>query len=195
MARLSWAILFGLAGLFLGSAALATEEPAFKILMAEGDFAIRDYPAVTVAEERVDGDQGSAGNRGFRLLAGYIFGGNQAGRSISMTAPVAMEPGEEHWKVRFFMPEGMTSATLPAPNDPAVTLHDLAPSRMAVLQFSGWADGRDLEEKGAILLNWVTVHGLSALGRPILAQYNPPWTLWFMRRNEVMVAIEGELPP
>ena len=98
---------------------MAVEEPAFRTVLREGAFELRDYPALVVAEVTVDGDQKAAANQGFRLLAGYIFGGNKPRQSIAMTAPVAQTPAREkiamtapvtqtqtanQWVVRFTMP-------------------------------------------------------------------------------------------
>ncbi len=74
---------------------MAVEEPAFRTVVREGAFEIRDYPALVVAEVTVTGDQKEAAGKGFRLLAGYIFGGNRRKQSIAMTAPVAQEPVSE----------------------------------------------------------------------------------------------------
>ena len=187
-------------------AAMAVEDPAFKQVLREGAFELRDYPAVVVAEVTVTGDQKEAANQGFRLLAGYIFGGNKRRQSIAMTAPVAQQAASEKiamtapvaqmqtstgtWVVRFTMPSAYTLQTLPVPNDARVELRNIEPARFAVLRFSGLARPDDVEAKSNELLAQVTSHRLRAVGSVSLAQYNPPWTLWFMRRNEVMVEVE-----
>ena len=184
---------------------MAVEEPAFKSVLKDGDFEVRDYPALVVAEVTVSGEQKEAGNKGFRLLAGYIFGGNKRRQSIAMTAPVAQQPTSEKiamtapvtqiqnagsWTVRFTMPSGYTLNTLPEPNDPKIHLRQLPPERFAVLRFSGLARPDDVDAKSAELITVTKSHDLRAIGSVMLAQYNPPWTLWFMRRNEVMIPVD-----
>lgn len=193
-----------------GSAAMAVETPPYKEVRRDGDFELRDYPALVVAEVTVDGDQKEAANKGFRLLAGYIFGANKKRQGIAMTAPVAQQAASEKiamtapvaqtpgaagtWVVRFTMPRAWSLETLPVPDDPRVTLRRTEPARFAVLRFSGLAKPDDVQAKSNELLAWVTSHGLHATGPVSLAQYNPPWTLWFMRRNEVMVEVERQAP-
>lgn len=79
--------------------------------------------------------------------------------------------------------------TLPEPNDPKVRLRVLPPTRFAVLQFSGLAGKDDVAAKTAELERRAGGHHLRAIGPASLAQYDPPWTLWFMRRNEVMLPV------
>jgi len=201
--RLFLALLIGL--ILSGNPAMATPEPSFTVRLTEGDFSVRDYPALVVAEVSVTGDRSSAASQGFRLLAGYIFGGNSRKAGIAMTAPVIQEPngsakiamtapvlqsGEgKSWTVRFVMPEGSTLESLPKPNNPKVQLHALAPTRMAVVRFSGLVWPSTIAAKTAALKGFIRQHNLKASGTPAVAQYNPPWTLCFMRRNEVMIAI------
>ena len=172
-----------------GTHAMAVEEPAFKTVIQEGAFEIRDYPPLVVAEVTVSGDQKEAATKGFRLLAGYIFGGNKSRQSIAMTAPVTQIQNANAWVVRFTMPKGYSLDTLPQPNDPQVKLRALPASRFAVLQFSGLAGTDDVSAKTAELQNRITKYKLRPTGPASLAQYNPPWTLWFMRRNEVMIEV------
>ena len=184
---------------------MAVEEPAFKTVLKDGNFEVRDYPALVVAEVTVSGEQKEAARKGFRLLAGYIFGGNKRRQSIAMTAPVAQEPNSEKiamtapvtqiqnagtWTVRFTMPSAYTLDALPEPNDPKVHLRRLPPERFAVLRFSGLAGQSDVDAKSEELVSATRTHHLRAIGRVSLAQYNPPWTLWFMRRNEVMIPVK-----
>ena len=190
----------------LASSAMAVEEPAFKQVLREGDFELRDYPALVTAEVTVTGDQKEAANKGFRLLAGYIFGGNKRRQSIAMTAPVAQQAASEKiamtapvaqtknaagsWVVRFTMPSAYSLETLPVPDDSRVSLRKIAPARFAVLQFTGLAQPGDVETRSNELLALVKSHRLRTNGSVSLAQYNPPWTLWFMRRTDVMVEVE-----
>ena len=193
-----------LAATLIGTDAMAVEEPSFRSVLHEGAFEVRDYPALVVAEVTVSGDQNQAANKGFRLLAGYIFGGNKRRQSIAMTAPVSEEPTSEkiamtapvtqiqnagEWVVRFTMPSAYSIETLPEPNDPKVHLRALPPTRFAVLRFSGLARKDDVAAKISELENLAGAHHLRIIGPASLAQYNPPWTLWFMRRNEVMVPV------
>lgn len=188
---------------------MATEEPVFKLVLQSEAFEVREYPALIAAEVSVGGDRSAAVSAGFRLLAGYIFGGNSRSQSIAMTAPVIQAPpfGEtiamtapvtqignaEGWVIRFIMPSSYTLDTLPTPNDPKVQLKTLAPSRVAVVQFSGLAHEADIAQKTAELNDFIAANHLRAAGPPSLARYNPPWTLWFLRRNEIMIPLQDEI--
>ena len=183
---------------------MAVEEPAFQSILQVGDFEIRDYPALVVAEVSVTGEASEAANQGFRILAGYIFGGNTRKQQVAMTAPVSRQPAGEQipmtapvaetraadaWIIRFNMPAGSTLETLPEPNDSRVHLRVEPPTRFAVIRFSGYARQGPVEEKTAELKAWMVRRKLAEAGPPTLAQYNPPWTLWFLRRNEVMIPV------
>ena len=185
---------------------MATEEPAFVVAVHEGAFEVRDYPALVTAEVSVTGSRDQAANAGFRLLAGYIFGGNTRRQSIAMTAPVVQaRPSSETiamtapvtqsggsglWIVRFVMPRTYTLETLPTPNDARVHLVPIPPARYAVVRFSGLAQPADVERRTAMLRAFMERRRFRATGAASLARYDPPWTLWFMRRNEVWIPIE-----
>lgn len=184
---------------------MATQEPEFTAVLQEGSFSVRQYPALVVAEVTVGGTQDAAANAGFRLLAGYIFGGNQPrqkiamtapvvqqreGEKIAMTAPVTQTATDGQWTVRFMMPAGYTLQSLPKPNDARVRLLELPPARMAVVRFSGLVNARDVERQTALLREFIARKKLRATGPASLARYNPPWTPWFLRRNEVMLPLE-----
>ena len=106
-----------------------------------------------------------------------------------MTAPVTQIAGKGDWLVRFTMPGRYTLADLPVPDDRAVTLRALAPARFAVLRFSGLAGEAKVADATAKLLALVKARGLVPLGPSSIARYNPPWTPWFLRRNEVMLPV------
>ncbi len=186
---------------------MATEEPTFSILGQEGEFEVRDYPALIVAEVRVTGSRDEASKAGFRLLAGYIFGGNTrresiamtapvvqqrtTSQSIAMTAPVTQSGGDGAWVVRFVMPASYTMQTLPTPNDARVRLVSVPPQRLAVVRFSGLARPDDVERRTESLRAFLAGRQLSGAGPASLARYDPPWTPWFMRRNEVWIPVSS----
>lgn len=187
--------------------ASAIEEPRHTVLVREGDFEIRQYAPNVVAEVVVGGDLDTASSRGFRLVAGYIFGGNRAVSAVSaedsaeriaMTAPVVAVPedrehleGAQRWRVQFVMPSKYTLATLPRPTNPAVTLREVPAHRVGVVRFSGFMSEPKVEGKARELLAWLKGRGMHAVGAPRLLRYDPPWTLPFMRRHEVVFDLEA----
>ena len=189
----------------LTGVAMATEEPSYTSILQEAPFEIREYPALIAAEVTVSGERSEAVSAGFRLLAGYIFGGNTRKQSISMTSPVIQNeaPNEKiamtapvmqsadssGWIIRFIMPASYTLETLPIPNDPKVRLMPLPPKRVAVVRFSGLVDDNDVEQQTTVLRAFVAKQKLTTVGTPSLARYDPPWTLWFLRRNEIMLEV------
>ena len=201
-------LLTAIAVALTGAPAMAVEEPPFRLVAREAGFEIRDYPTLTVAEVTVDGSRAQAANRGFRPLAGYIFGGNRPGAKIAMTAPVLTSPasrgGEkiamtapvlqspldaDSWVVRFVMPQGYTLANLPTPDDPRVRLVETPARRVAVARFTGLWDEAGLARKSAQLETAMRAAGLAPAGPPSFAFYDPPWTPPFLRRNEIMTPI------
>lgn len=184
---------------------MAVEEPEYTLLSSEGPFEVRRYAPHFVAEVRVPGDMQSATNAGFRLLAAYIFGGNTTRTSIAMTAPVTLSAGEGtkiamtapitlagqngDWVVRFSMPRQWSLDTLPLPDDRRIQLRQQPETQMAVLKFSGFTSPSRVAHKSAELTDWATQRGLEAAAATTLARYDPPWTAWFMRRNEVMIPL------
>ena len=186
---------------------MAIEEPKYTVIEKSGEFELRAYSPKIVAETLVTGSMDKASSAGFRLIADYIFGNNTTrtgdNEKISMTAPVAMEPRSEkismtapvsmeqtggQWRVHFVMPAQYTLETLPKPNNPLVTLREVPAGNYAVIRFSGFAGEDKVAKKTTALMAWLDSKGITPIGKPELARYNPPWTLPFLRRNEVMVA-------
>ena len=117
---------------------------------------------------------------------------------IAMTAPVSVEPQDasaggvmrgKRWRVQFSMPGEYSMATLPKPLNPAVTLREVPGKRYAVLVFSWLASEEKAQQKSDELLAWLKGKNRKAIATPQLARYNPPWTLPFLRRNEILVEI------
>lgn len=189
--------------------AMATEEPKFTLLEKDQSFELRSYEPKIIAEVEVDGDMSDASGKGFRLIADFIFGNNTApsgnSEKISMTAPVAIKPATEKivmtapvgikqsergWRVNFVMPSQYTLASLPKPNNPRIKVKLIPAQKFAVIRFSGLVDEDKMEAKSAELNQWIMRKNFKAIGTPELARYNPPWTLPFLRRNELMLEIE-----
>jgi len=196
----------GLLLLLLAGTAMATEEPAYTVTEQSGNFELRRYDSMIVAETLVSGSMNDASGSGFRLIADYIFGNNSVrnggngkismtapvtvaaqSEEISMTAPVSMERSAGKWRVHFVMPSEYTLSTLPTPNNPAVILREIPATNYAMIRFSGLAGENKVAAKTAELKVWLEGRGIEPLGKPKLARYNPPWTLPFLRRNEVMI--------
>jgi hypothetical protein len=104
-----------------------------------------------------------------------------------MMAPVTQMGEGISWQVRFVMPARYTVATLPKPNDPAVKIRKIEGKRFAVIRFSGLAGEESLKRQTDRLTKFVMAKKLVPASSPIYAFYNPPWTLPFMRRNEIMI--------
>jgi hypothetical protein len=184
-------------------AAAKVAEPPFTSVFKQGDFEIRDYAPQVVAEVTVSSNSREPANDGFRPLAGYIFGGNaprtqiamtapvtrQQGARIAMTAPVTRQATGASWNIRFIMPAGSRLETMPRPNDPNVRLMEEPGKRYAVIRFSGLGQQATLDQKTALLRTFVAERGLTARGNPVIAFYDPPFTVPFMRRNEVWLEV------
>ena len=167
-----------------------TEEPPFTVESTVGGVEIRRYEPRIAAETTIDADEEKARNEGFRRLAGYIFGGNTTKTKIAMTAPVAAQRGESgEWVIRFFMPSEHSMDALPTPKDDRVRLVKVPAERVAVLKFSGTASLDAIASRTAELLNTLRDNNIKTKGTPFTWFYDPPWTLPFRRRNEVVVSL------
>jgi hypothetical protein len=178
----------------------ATEEPAFKVVRQFDGVEVREYAAYTVAEVLVAGPAGEAGSQAFPILAGYIFGKNRGDRKLAMTAPVTQAavpvklemtapvtqtaaPGG--FLVQFVLPKEVTLDSAPEPLDPRIKLREVPPSRVAVIRFSGFWSESNYNEHLAKLQAALRAADLTWSGEPVYSRYNPPFTPWFMRRNEI----------
>ena len=178
----------------------ATEEPKYQIVRTLDGIEVREYAAYTVAEIVVAGPAGKAGSQAFPILAGYIFGKNKGDRKIAMTAPVTQTavpvklemtapvtqtaaPGG--FLVQFVLPKDVTLASAPEPLDARITLREVPPSRVAVIRYSGFWSESNYNEHLTKLESTLRAADLAWSGEPVYSRYNPPFTPWFMRRNEI----------
>ena len=206
-----------LIGLLWTNSLMATEEPKYDVLLMEDDLEVRRYAPQIIAETFVDGDMDSASSRGFRLIADYIFGNSQKARiamtvpvvvepaagseKIAMTAPVSIEPqteqegsmaGAKRWRIHFVMPSQYSMVTLPKPVNPLVSLREIPAKSFAAITYTGFNTESSVQAKADELSRWMKSKNLEAIGKPQLARYNPPWTLPFLRRNEILLEVRSQ---
>lgn len=211
--RLNTYTLLALLVGFLGmESAMAIEEPKYEVRTSQAPFELRHYAPTLIAQTIVEGDMDAASNKGFRLIADFIFGNNLAAGSeqaakIAMTAPVTVEPQSskiamtapvtiepqlgsvQQWRVHFVMPSQYTLADIPKPKNSAVTLHELPSKYFVVHRYSGFNTEARVQEKTDEALAWAKQQSLKVVGTPQLSRYDPPWTLPMFRRNEIMVEV------
>jgi hypothetical protein len=187
--------------------AMAIEEAKYEVVKKDNKFEIRDYAPHILAETIVEGDVEDAGNKAFKRLFRYLSGDNRSRDKVAMTAPVSQQPmGEkikmtapvgqqrvkESWAVSFMMPAAYTLENLPEPEDPKVSLRQVPARRMAAVRYSGfWSEKGYLRYK-LELESWIHEKGLTIEGDPIWARYNSPFTLWFLRRNEILIPVDTD---
>lgn len=189
--------------LIAGSIMSRVEQPDYKLITSKENIEIRDYAPLILAQVEVSGERKQAINEGFKILADYIFGNNttnqkmemkaevtnEISEKMAMTTPVLQEQHMDKWKVRFVMPKKYSIETLPKPNFKDIALIPVPARRFAVIRFSGIADDENIKQKREELKAYILAEKLEPIGEPILAFYNPPWTIPFLRRNEVMIEI------
>ena len=188
------------------------EQPHYEVVeVLSKSLEIRRYGSRLAIETTVTGgDTGEARRRAFRRLFNYISGANEPGRKITMTAPVETASGasgfgvkiamtapvetaasNHHTLMRFFLPSGLSIETAPRPTDPEVSVVTVPEQTLAALSFTGLAsEGSLATQKNRLTADLASTHW-EAQGIVTAYYYDPPWTLPFMRRNEVVVVVVG----
>ncbi len=188
------------------SSAMAIEEPRFNVLQKDGSFELREYPPYIVAETRVEAGFEDAGSVAFQRLFRYISGNNIAQQKIAMTAPVTQSRGEKismtapvsqvadgnAYLVAFTLPSTYTLATAPQSLDPTVRIRAVPAQLIACWCYSGRWTASNYHDHEVLLRERIKAGGLVTRGDAVLARYNPPFTPWFMRRNEVWIPVAGQ---
>lgn len=207
----TWVIITAAASLFLvgcsmiGPIMSRVEQPDYQVLSSFDSIEIRQYPPIIIAAVEVQGERKESISSGFRLLADYIFGNNTAQQGIAMTAPVQQQPNQKIamtapvqqqasgnlWRVSFIMPSEYSLETLPKPNNKAVQLNQIPTKQFIAIRFSGTNADSTVAKYEKQLMQYVETNQIQTVGAPKYAFYNPPWTLPFLRRNEVMVEVSG----
>ena len=182
-------------GLFYFLSMRKVKTPTYQVIEKKGSIELRQYPALLLAQTTVSGSKKTAMQQGFRRIAGYIFGGNKnaqgASQKIAMTAPVLEQAGQEtgQWSISFVMPAHFSLRTIPAPHLDKIKLIEQPKARYWVIRYSGLISQKNNDTHLQQLKNYLAKENTPVMGQPINAYYNPPWTLPFMRRNEILIRV------
>jgi hypothetical protein len=200
----TWFLPLGIALFSASMPTHAIEEPAYEVTAKLSDVEIRQYAPYVVAEVQVTGSANEAGNKGFRILAAYIFGKNKGEKRLAMTAPVTQTAAPvkldmtapviqsavpSGYRVQFVLPRGVTVDTAPEPIDQRIVVRQVQPMRVAVIRYSGFWSDSNYNSHLAQLEETLSKAGLAWSGAPVYSRYNPPFTPWFMRRNEIWLQL------
>jgi len=167
-----------------------TEEQKYTLVRKYDDFEIRFYPSATIATINSNAKTyKELSGPGFQKLAGYIFGGNEADKKISMTTPVQMDINDSGSTMSFVMPSEYSKESLPKPNDPNVNIINTADEYVAVIRFGGYASDEDLKFNSEKLKNLLKENEIMSYGNYRFLGYNPPFQ-FIGRRNEIIVTVE-----
>jgi hypothetical protein len=167
-----------------------TEEQKYSLVREYKDFEIRFYPSATIATINSNAKTyRDLSGPGFRKLAGYIFGGNEANAKISMTSPVQMDVNDSVSTMSFVMPSAYTKESLPKPNDSNVHIKNTEDEYVAVIRFGGYASDKDLKFYSEKLQNLLKENGIASFGNFRFLGYNPPFQ-FIGRRNEIIVTVD-----
>jgi len=180
------------------------ETPKYEVLLKDDDKEIRTYAPYIVAKTLMPDDSDQSRSAAFRVIAGYIFGGNEKKQSISMTAPVAQKPSKSNEKIAmtapvsqkkndqgfemtFMMPSKFKLEDLPTPNDSRVEFGQIPAQIIAAIRYSGLGRTQTKAKKAAELRAWIVGQAQYEIeSDAIWSGYDPPWTLPFFRRLEIM---------
>ncbi|MGD6979997.1 MULTISPECIES: SOUL family heme-binding protein [Citricoccus] len=195
-----------------------TAHQPYETLRSHDDFEVRRYPEHVLAEITVEASFEDAGNRAFRTLFGYINGKNQSDQKVAMTAPVLQDSTSEsiamtapvlqecadawsdctdggRFRVSFVLPEGFTLENAPRPTDSRVRLRLVPPAVAAATRFRGRWSAANYRKHLERLRTALRSEGLSPVGPPRFARFDPPYKPWFLRRNEIVLSLEDPDDP
>lgn len=184
----------------------SVEEAGYTVIQQQEPFELRRYDSLVIAQTTVAADFDDASGIAFRRLFDYISGANRqqqkismtapviaadtAGETIDMTAPVVAEASAQGWRFAFVLPRDIDLASAPQPTNPDISLVAVPVRTVAVARYSGSWNEASYRDNLRRLQQWMADEGLRPGSTPRVAGYDPPWTLPFLRRNEVLVDVE-----
>lgn len=197
------AVLFVLIFIGVNSAMTKYETPKYEVIKSYKNIEIRQYPLYIVAEVSNSGQRDKTANESFMILFNYISGKNipnekismtvpvvQEGEKISMTIPVEQIKENNNWKLSFVLPSKYTLENVPKPKDKRIKIHKQETSKRIVLRFSGFSSDANLSKNKQKLDKYIKENNIIVKSEAIYAFYNAPFTLPFLRRNEIMYLID-----
>jgi hypothetical protein len=175
---------------FRSMSAAPIETQKYRVVKIEDGFEIRFYPVATFATIHSSGtNYREVASSGFRKLAGYIFGGNEQNKSISMTAPVRMEMTEKGSSMSFVMPSKYDETNLPKPKDASVQISKSQEAYAAVITFGGYANDEKIQLYKNKLVDLLEKKQIKIIGGYNFLGYNAPFQ-FYSRKNEITIPIE-----
>lgn len=179
----------------------------YSVVKAENPFEIRQYNSFIIAKTSVNGSYEDMGKIGFNRLFKYISGNNQkqskiamtapvlqkqevTSEKIAMTAPVLMSNKDKNWTMAFVLPETYSLQTAPKPLNADISIEEVREHKVAVLIFSGFLNEETIIEKTNELQKWIIKNNYKSLSDPVIAGYDPPWTIPSFRRNEIQITVK-----
>lgn len=182
-----------------------SEEAKYSVLYTENNIQIRQYQELLIAQTQSKGDYEESSSSAFKLLAAYIFGENQSqekiemtipvlqknqSEKIEMTVPVYQQENSDAWTMTFVLPSKYTLETIPIPLNKNIELKLVPAKKVATIRYTGFINSKKIKDHADQLLSWLENNGYTSISEPYSAGYDPPWTIPFLRRNEVQIEIE-----
>ena len=185
---ISTLLLIAIAQIYLSRSTQQTEQHSYKVIKKFEKFEIRKYDAALFSSVKLNkkGYKESS-SEGFGILAGYIFGDNEANAKIAMTSPVVMELGDTS-KMMFMVPKNYNLKNLPNPRNSKIVFEKEEEKIIAAIRFDGWADDEKIEKYRSVLMNELVKEKLNYINKFSFLGYNPPYEV-MNRRNEVVVEL------
>ena len=184
----------------------STPEAKYSTIKKEDNYAIRDYQPLIEAQITItDSNYKTAVNKGFMQLFKYITGANTVKQQISMTTPVLtkkksqdivmtspvfINDNENAWTIAFVLPDSYTLKAAPTPTNEDIKLIEKPQKKVAVISFNGFMNKNSIDKNTKKLKIWISDNKLQEIGKPMAAAYNPPWTIPFWRRNEILIEVK-----
>ncbi len=184
-------LIFVIAQLFAMKAQYNIETYPYKIVKQYDKFEVRNYEATLFTSIKLSSNKyKESSSKGFRILAGYIFGGNERNEKISMTSPVSMSL-EDSMTMMFMVPKKLKKEELPKPNQSEIEFKEIPSKKMAVISFGGWANDEKIQKQKRKLIKYLDAEKIQYSNRFFFFGYNSPYEL-FNRKNEIAVELDGE---
>ena len=166
------------------------KEPQFTLINKVDNIEVRQYDKYVIARTSISKKNSSLDNNMFRVLAGYIFGGNNKGQSIPMTTPVITKESDSSYDMIFFMLDSDSPDDLPKPNSSKITLETYTMGKTISIRFGMWTTEERILKYKSILDQYIYDNGILVKSNIMVAQYNSPWTMPPFRRNELIYQID-----